>query len=53
MGLYVDRARAAGAPAAVGDTVAALWRRAAEAMPESDITRIYDFVRGAAAPEAP
>ncbi len=49
LGLYVERARAAGAPATIGETVAELWRAAAEAMPASDITRIYDLVRGDAA----
>ncbi len=49
LGLYVERARAAGAPATIGESVAGLWRAAAEAMPASDITRIYDLVRGGAA----
>ena len=49
LGLYVERARAAGAPATIGEMIAELWRAAAEAMPASDITRIYDLIRGGAA----
>ena len=45
MALYLECVRAAGAPAAVGGAVAALWRDADTAMPGSDFTRIYDFVR--------
>ncbi len=48
LGLYVERARAAASPATVGETVAGVWRNAAQAKPESDITRVYDFVRATA-----
>ena len=48
MTLYLDNARAAGAPDAVASAVAEVWRRCAEALPESDFTRVYAFLRGRA-----
>ncbi len=47
--LYLEGVRANDGPAEVGAAVADIWRRAAAAMPASDFTRIYDFVRGAVA----
>jgi len=44
--LYLETVRARDTPAAVGAAVADLWRRADAAMPGSDFTRIYEFVRG-------
>ncbi len=46
--LYLDTVRAQDTPAAVGAAVTDVWRRADAAMPGSDFTRIYDFVRGGA-----
>ena len=46
--LYLETVRAADTPAAVGAAVMELWRRADAAMPGSDFTRIYEFVRGGA-----
>lgn len=42
--LFLENARAAGTPSAVAGTVADLWRRCDEAMPDSDFTRIYEFL---------
>ncbi len=47
--LYLENARAAGVPDAVGALVAEIWQRCNEALPDSDFTRVYDFIRGAAA----
>jgi 3-hydroxyisobutyrate dehydrogenase-like beta-hydroxyacid dehydrogenase len=44
--LYLENARAAGAPDAVGSVVAALWRDCDRALPDSDFTRVYEFLRG-------
>ena len=44
--LFLENARAAGTPSAVAGTVADLWRRCDEAMPDSDFTRIYEFLSG-------
>ena len=44
--LYVESARTGGACLDIGDRVAETWRRAAGEMPDSDCTRIYEFVRG-------
>ena len=46
VGLFLDNAKAAGTPTAVAETVAGLWRRCDEALPDSDFTRIYEFIRG-------
>ncbi len=43
--LYLDNAQAAGAPHDLGEVVAALWRACDKALPGSDFTRIYDFLR--------
>ena len=44
--LFLENARAAGTPSAVAGTVADLWRRCDEVMPDSDFTRIYEFLSG-------
>ncbi len=44
--LFVDNAKAAGTPAEVAQTVAELWRRCDEALPDSDFSRIYEFLSG-------
>jgi len=44
--LYVESARTGGAPLEIGERVAETWRQAAREMPDSDCTRIYEFVRG-------
>jgi len=46
VGLFLDSAKAAGTPVAVAKTVAQLWRRADKALPDSDFTRIYQFITG-------
>ncbi len=44
IGLFLDNARAAGTPVEVAETIADLWRRCDEALPDSDFTRIYEFL---------
>ena len=46
MRLYLDSARAAGTRSAIAESVAETWRRTHAAMPESDFTRVHDFVQG-------
>ncbi len=43
--LYLENARAAGAPDAVGSVVAALWQACDRALPDSDFTRVFEFLR--------
>ncbi len=43
--LFLENAKAAGTPAEVAQTIAELWRRCDEALPDSDFTRIYEFLR--------
>jgi 3-hydroxyisobutyrate dehydrogenase-like beta-hydroxyacid dehydrogenase len=43
--LYLENARAAGAPDAVGSVVAALWQDCDRALPDSDFTRVYEYLR--------
>ena len=43
--LYIENVRAAGTPDAVGATVAQLWQKAADNAPDSDFSRIYEFIR--------
>ena len=50
--LYRESARATGTRMRIGDAVAELWQAASVAMPESDFTRIYDFVGGGHQPSA-
>ena len=45
LSLYLGAARQAAAPAALGEVVVGLWHAADRAMPKSDITRVYDFIR--------
>ncbi len=45
--LYLETVQEGGLLETVAAAVADLWRRADESMPGSDITRIYDFIRGA------
>ena len=44
--LYVESARASGARLDIGKRVAETWQRAESEMPDSDCTRIYEFIRG-------
>jgi 3-hydroxyisobutyrate dehydrogenase len=44
--LFAETAEAAGTPAEVARVVADIWRRADEAMPDTDFTRIYQFITG-------
>jgi len=44
--LFVENARAAGTPVEIASVVADIWRRADEAMPDTDFTRIYPFIAG-------
>lgn len=48
--LYLECVARAGAPAEIGAVVERLWREADKAMPDSDFTRIYEFISGAGAP---
>ncbi len=43
--LYLENARAAGAPHELGAVVAALWQACNRALPDSDFTRVYQFIR--------
>ena len=43
--LYRDNARAAGAPHDLGEVVAALWQACDHALPGSDFTRVYEYLR--------
>ncbi len=43
--LYLENAQAAGAPDAVGSVVAALWQACDRALPDSDFTRVYEYLR--------
>ncbi len=43
--LYRDNARAAGAPHDLGEVVAALWQACDRVLPDSDFTRIYEYLR--------
>ena len=45
MGLYLDAVGDAGTADRIGRVLADLWQRADVALPRSDFTRIYDFVR--------
>jgi 3-hydroxyisobutyrate dehydrogenase-like beta-hydroxyacid dehydrogenase len=42
--LFLENAKAAGTPSEVAGTVAEQWRRCDEALPDSDFTRIYEFL---------
>jgi 3-hydroxyisobutyrate dehydrogenase-like beta-hydroxyacid dehydrogenase len=43
--LYLDNVRTAGMPDTVGETIAAIWEGGDSAMPDSDFTRIYEYIR--------
>ena len=43
--LYLDNARAAGAPHDLGSVVAALWQACDRALPDSDFTRVFEYLR--------
>jgi len=43
--LYLDNVRAAGTPDTVGETITAVWEGGDNAMPDSDFTRIYEYIR--------
>lgn len=43
--LFLANAKAAGTPLTVAATVAAIWNGCDAAKPESDISRIYDYIR--------
>ncbi len=45
MNLFVKEAKAAGTPLTVATTVAALWNGCDALKPDSDISRIYDYIR--------
>lgn len=45
VGLYLDNVARAGTPSEMGELVASLWRRASDALPGSDFTEIYKYVR--------
>lgn len=42
--LFLKNAETAGTPAGVAHTIADLWRRCNEALPDSDFTRVYEFL---------
>ncbi len=44
--LFLENAKAAGTPSEVAQTIAELWRRCDEALPDSDFSRIYEFLSG-------
>lgn len=44
VGLFLDNAKAAGTPVEIAEAIAGLWRRCNEALPDSDFTRIYEFL---------
>ncbi len=46
IGLFLECAKAAGTPVEVAETIVDLWRRADAALPDSDFTRIYEFITG-------
>jgi 3-hydroxyisobutyrate dehydrogenase-like beta-hydroxyacid dehydrogenase len=43
--LYRDNARAAGTPHGLGEAVAELWQACNRDLPDSDFTRVYEFLR--------
>jgi len=44
--LFLENAKAAGTPSEVASTIADLWRRCDEELPDSDFTRVYEFLTG-------
>jgi 3-hydroxyisobutyrate dehydrogenase-like beta-hydroxyacid dehydrogenase len=43
--LYLDNARAAQVSVTLGSAVSDVWTRCDEALPDSDFTRVYQFIR--------
>ncbi len=43
--LYLENARAAGAPHDLGEVVAGLWQACDRALPGSDFTRVFEYLR--------
>ncbi len=43
--LFVENAKAAGTPTRVADTVGGIWNETNEALPQSDITLVYKYLR--------
>ena len=43
--LFVENAKAAGTPTRVADTVSGIWNETNEALPQSDITLVYKYLR--------
>ncbi len=43
--LYLENARNAGTPKRVSQTISEIWNQCEEALPGSDFTRIYEFIR--------
>jgi len=46
VGLFLDSAKAAGTPVDIAEAVVDLWRRTDKALPDSDFTRVYEFISG-------
>jgi 3-hydroxyisobutyrate dehydrogenase-like beta-hydroxyacid dehydrogenase len=44
--LFLDNAKAAGTPVEIAETVVNLWNRCNKALPDSDFTRVYEFLTG-------
>ena len=47
LNLYLENARAAGTPDGLGSMVAEFWAACDKALPDSDCTRFYEFIRDA------
>ena len=43
--LFVENAKAAGTPTRVADTVGGIWNETNEALPDSDFTLVYKYLR--------
>ncbi len=43
--LFLDNATAAGTPVRIGEAVTRLWEDTNRALPDSDFTRVYEFIR--------
>ena len=44
VGLFLDNAKAAGTPTEIAEAITHLWRRCDQALPDSDFTRIFEFL---------
>lgn len=49
--LYLENTRAAGSPDSLGAAVAGIWAACDRALPGSDFTRIFEFIRGGGDPD--